>query len=251
MSAPRLHKAILALGLALGAQAHAAGLTMLQTNALQTQVTLGQLITVEVQVQNAGSGTLNAVSANATVWLDGVTVSAITDFLPISVTLAGGLDQVFVFTYSASACGVLSFSTGASAYDPIASAVVDATGTTTASASALIQVCAVTPSPTPTAPATPGPELRGDATIRGNIFRPDRGAPLTLSFSAPQGGVVNITIFDRTGKILHRIERDLAPGNYTELWDGRVGGALAPSGVYLARFQGRGLSKIVKFAIIK
>lgn len=256
MSLRALHRALLGLALLAATQAHAAGLVMLQVNPLQTSASVGQLITIELQVQNSGAGTLQDVSPHASVWLDGTSLGDVTAFTPAPVNLSAGLDQVFIFTYSASACGLLSFSASASAYDPGIPGIVNAPVV----ASALISICSLTATPTPGAPATmtptpapptPGADQRGDASIPNNVFHPERGAPLQLRFNTPQGGTVSISIYDRTGRLLQRFEREVAPGTYTEFWDGRANGALAPTGIYLARFQGRSLSKTIKFALIK
>jgi hypothetical protein len=111
-----------------------------------------------------------------------------------------------------------------------------------------------TPTQTPwiiLATPTAGPS-QGDASIPGNLFHPNAGQPLQLKFYAPLDGGVSIDLYDRGGRLIHHVQRDVSAGSYTELWDGQTdNGDVAASGIYVAQFKGRGLFKTVKFAVIK
>lgn len=52
------------------------------------------------------------------------------------------------------------------------------------------------------------------------------------SFSERISGITSFSIFDRWGNLIHRVQNFL-PGQNLELWDGRVGGKMAASGVYV------------------
>ena len=72
------------------------------------------------------------------------------------------------------------------------------------------------------------------------IYIPNMLAPTSVignnlllgSFSERISGITSFSIFDRWGNLIHRVQNFL-PGQNLELWDGRVGGKMAASGVYV------------------
>jgi hypothetical protein len=204
---------------------------------------------VSTSVQAVGSGSAS--------------VSLLSTPVPGSNDLPASASGAFTWIFQVSGCGQVAFTAWATGYDTGSSAVTSSTpGTSTQATSA----CTPTPSPTvsPTATATPSPTpwivyatptplpSMGDASIPGNLFRPEKGQALQLNFSVPLEGTVQIDIYSRLGQLLKHFELSVMPGAYTQLWDGRDNqGALLPSGIYVAQFKGKGLFKTVKLAVLK
>lgn len=110
-----------------------------------------------------------------------------------------------------------------------------------------------TPTPVPQEPGvTATPPLMGSAVILGNIYHPLQGGLLPLRISEPYDSTVDIDVYDRLGRKVKHMELTVGPGVTTTQWDGRGDdGALVASGIYEAYFYGKGLSSLVKFAVIK
>jgi hypothetical protein len=70
---------------------------------------------------------------------------------------------------------------------------------------------------------------------------PLRG-PGQLSFSLPEESDVKLELLDQSGRRIATLARGRLPaGRHSIRWDGRRGtGALAPPGIYLARFESGG-----------
>jgi flagellar hook assembly protein FlgD len=84
------------------------------------------------------------------------------------------------------------------------------------------------------------------------MFKPYKDGPLQFRFNVPEDGTVSIKIYDRNGKLVMSRQVDAAAGAHVEFWDGRTSaGDVAATGIYAVQFQGKGLRKTLKIAIVK
>ena len=251
------------------ALAHSAALDLVFFQGAPSSLPIGANVTVELQVKNNLSST--AMSVTPLIGVSGGSANWVLGPAPASQDIIAGATRSFSWVYASASCGVLQFSGQASGWDSGAGLTVTSL---VAGSNVINVVCTPTPSPTitltptitptpsisPTATdtpwvayvtATPAPSL-GEASIRGNLYHPDRGQPLELRFSVPYDGRVSISLVNRLGQRIRRIERDVQAGAYIERWDGRTdAGIMAAGGIYVALFQGKGLNKSVKFAVIR
>lgn len=250
-------------GLKALAAALLAGLPMLAQAGLNVSVSggpnplaVGQQFTVLVQVGNNDS--TNYVSGTS-VWL-GIQPSGFGPVLisspsPASQNIQPSGTAFFTWTFSGSACGDVLFTATATGTDTGTSASVSS-----GFPSGFLFSIPCTPTPTPTVSPTPwvvygtptAVPQEASASIPGNIFHPMNGGQLQLRFDAPYEGVIQVDLYDRLGRHVKHFERNVMPGSYAELWDGRSDdGLLVASGIYVAHFRGKGLSRTVKFAVVK
>lgn len=221
-------------------------------------VSPAQPFTVILQVQNTGSLTVNGVSPALSVMPSGPAPLLLAGPVPVSQSIATLGYAYFSWTYSAPASGSVGFTATA--------AGSDGAGTVSSSNSNLVQISIATPSPTPTATpvltptptpwviySTPTPPpTQPNASIPGNLYHPLDGGQLQLRYDAPSEGRMQVDLYDRLGRHVKHFERNVLPGSYSELWDGRSDdGLLVSAGIYVAYFHGSGLSRTVKFAVIK
>jgi hypothetical protein len=230
----------------------------------------GQVTTVVVSVANAGED-LHSVSTTVQPYGPGALgVTLETTPSPFATDILSNQTSTFTWTYRAHGCGNLVFSGNATGLDMASSVTYCAQQ----SSGMVTVVC--TPSPTPSVTASPTVTLsptaspvvtatpfilyatatagpaQGDASIPGNLFHPSAGQPLQLRYYLPLDGGVSIDLYDRTGRLVHHVQRSVVAGTYTELWDGSSdNGQLVATGIYVAQFKGKGLFKTVKFAVIK
>jgi hypothetical protein len=152
----------------------------------------------------------------------------------------------FIWIFTTTGCGTLQFSGSASGWDQAGGV----TATSAVTSSPPVAVSCPTPWVIYTTP-TP-PPAAGDASINGNLFHVDAGKALDLRYSVPFDSKVTISLYNRLGQRIRRIERQVGAGSYSEPWDGRTdAGSIAAAGIYVALFQGKGLLKQVKFAVIR
>lgn len=251
------------LGLAAASPA-ASPLSISSVNPLPSALVSGQNITVIINVNNGGTGTVFSVSTTVQAVSSAGTgnASLLAGPSPVAQNIVNAGSASFTWVYQSAGCGQVSFSAWAEGYDSASSTTT--TSATVASGSVLVNcptptsTSTPTPvvSPTPTLTATPwviyvNPPTEGDASIPGNLYHPEQGS-LQLKFDAPAEGDVLIDIYNRLGQRVRSITRSVQPGSYTELWDGRSDqGLLVASGIYVAQFRGKRLFKTVKFAVIK
>jgi hypothetical protein len=81
---------------------------------------------------------------------------------------------------------------------------------------------------------------------------PARGEAL-LRFTLPHAGVVELALFDVSGRRARMIVRDTRPaGSFAERWDGTDGnGRAMPNGVYLARLTFAGRTLVQRLSLIR
>ncbi|MCK4689205.1 MAG: T9SS type A sorting domain-containing protein, partial [Candidatus Marinimicrobia bacterium] len=74
-----------------------------------------------------------------------------------------------------------------------------------------------------------------------------------INYTVPNSEHVNLTIYDLTGReVKTLVNRVVAPGKYTAVWDGRSEtGRLASTGVYFYVFKSRSFNKVRKMVLIK
>jgi hypothetical protein len=211
-------------------------------------VLLGQSVTVVMNVINNGGATVNNLQPSNIDQQGTGNALLVGGPSPASMSLASGMTGTFTFTYSAYGCGTLTFSGYATGTDsgPLSS-------NDSQSSNVLID-CGPTLTPTPIivyVTATPPPAL-GAASIPGNIFHPLQGGSLSLNYSLPYAGQLDISIYNRNGVKVKDIQVDSPAGSFSQAWDGRGdNGDLLASGIYVAVFRGKGLNKSVKLVIIK
>jgi hypothetical protein len=210
-------------------------------------VDLGQVFTVTVQVAS-GSQPIGAISPTAMVMMGTASAMPLAGSpSPASMSLSATSSGIFTFSYSAVGCGYLQFSVTATG--------IESGLTVTASAGPSSLLSIVCPSPSPTASPASTEALapsQGNAKVRGNKLMPLMGGMADFDYSLPFDGQISIQIFGRDGSRVHSVEHDLPAGSYTETWDGRNDqGAYVSSGVYVAIFRAKGLSKQLKIVVIK
>ena len=78
-------------------------------------------------------------------------------------------------------------------------------------------------------------------------------ASTTISFTLNQPGIVSLAVYNLTGqKVRELAEGNYSAGSHTAVWDGRDdSGNAVSSGVYLARMESDGVSKVVRMAMVK
>lgn len=197
----------------------------------------GSSFTVQLTVVNNGANPVWTVPALG--WNSAVGISQAS--APTGKTITAAFSDSFTWTFSASACAEVTFTGSASGTDggtPVASG--DSNPVT-------VHVC----TPTPGVTYLPAPK-DGNAVILGNLFHPMDGGQMQLRYDAPYEGKIQVDLYDRLGRHLKHLERDVLPGSYTEAWDGRGDdGLVVASGIYVAYFHGKGLNRVVKFAVLK
>ncbi|MBU1633750.1 T9SS type A sorting domain-containing protein [bacterium] len=74
-----------------------------------------------------------------------------------------------------------------------------------------------------------------------------------IHYTMPKSEHVNLTIYDLTGReVKTLVNRVVAPGKYTAVWDGRSeNGRLASTGVYFYVFKSSSFNKVRKMVLIK
>jgi hypothetical protein len=194
---------------------------------------------VVFNVRNTGTTTTAGVAATLAYSLEAGSVTASAVASPAAADLGPGESRDFTFTFSAVGCGTIIFSGSAMGSDlslgmersPVAWRQV-------------VISCA------PPITAIPGGE--GSANIPNNMFKPYHDGPLKFRFTVPEAGTVTLKIYDRNGKNIYSREKDALAGEGSIEWDGRnSAGDVAATGIYMASFQGKGLRKTLKFAVIK
>ena len=82
------------------------------------------------------------------------------------------------------------------------------------------------------------------------VPNPSRAAVL-FRFGLPRAEEVHLRLFDIQGREVRRLIDGLSPAGWNlARWDGRMAsGALAPSGVYYARIDSGGQSKVRKLVL--
>jgi hypothetical protein len=279
------------LGLALPAVAGAAGLTANSLGAAPPSVLPYQVFTLQLDVSNGSASDLTVSANLAwvdngfmPVQLSGPTPSGqviASGFHGLfSWTFSGTACGDAVFSASASAPSAALNSntvtatvqmvctttpTESATSTPTPTAGASDTSTPTASptptpgspAPTATRTPEFSPTPAATAPptvvvtATPAP-LLGTAVILGNIYHPLQGGTMTLQFNEPYASAVDIDLYDRVGRLVRHMELNVGPGVTTTEWDGRDNdGVTVASGIYVAYFHGKGLSSLLKFAVIK
>src|SRR5262249_54430524 len=80
---------------------------------------------------------------------------------------------------------------------------------------------------------------------------PSRG-PVSLDYSLPRGGWVQLGVFDLHGRLVRELfSGSKGPGDYRQPWDGRDGGGVpAPAGVYFARGWFAGEKTVTKLVLM-
>jgi hypothetical protein len=75
----------------------------------------------------------------------------------------------------------------------------------------------------------------------------------TFSFTIPEAGRVNISIFDAAGRFVRRlVEKDCGPGIFEIAWDGRnESGVRVNSGIYFARMTMRDFQSVRKVVLLR
>ena len=87
-----------------------------------------------------------------------------------------------------------------------------------------------------------------------NIFRPEQGGTVTISFRAPDDGKVTVRVFNIAGTLVRPIfEADVQQGLWFQAtWDGRnENGTMVASGVYFISVHGAGIRTIRKVILMK
>jgi hypothetical protein len=74
-----------------------------------------------------------------------------------------------------------------------------------------------------------------------------------INYTIPKSEHVNLTIYDLTGReVTTLVDRVVAPGRYTAVWDGRSKtGRLASTGVYFYVFKSNSFNEVRKMVLIK
>ncbi len=125
------------------------------------------------------------------------------------------------------------------------------TATPTASPTPLVTP---TPSFTHSPTSQPSPTAEAPAVIDKNIFKPEQGNPLTLSFKAPEAGKVTVKVYNLAGELVRPIfEADVTAGLWFQAhWNGQNGdGSAVSSGVYFVSVRGAGIKAIKKVIVLK
>jgi len=88
--------------------------------------------------------------------------------------------------------------------------------------------------------------------IGENPWHPLRG-PLAIRYVAPDGGSLRIKVYSLAGEFVRTIADEGSAGvQGTVLWDGKNDdGQTVSAGIYLLRFEGRGLKVTKKLAVVK
>jgi len=235
----------------------AAGSGLVASLGSPSSVAQGQAFTVQLAVANNLTTTaqLSPTLGSAE---SGPGLTLLSGPSPAAIAVPPTFNTEFTWTFSAAGCGTVAFT---------ASATDASTGSASNVASASVGLaCPASPTPTPgwgaltpvpsekpTVVVTPTPApLLGSAMILGNVFHPLEGGTVALQFDEPYATTVDIGIYDRVGHRVKHISVDASPGQTTIDWDGRGDdGLVVASGIYIAYFQGRGLSSLLKLAVIK
>lgn len=92
------------------------------------------------------------------------------------------------------------------------------------------------------------------AFTTANLFRPEQGGTLGLSFKAVNDGRVTVRIFNVSGDLVRPLlEMDCRAGVlYAASWDGRNGdGSVVAAGIYIISVQGAGIRTLKKVVVMK
>jgi hypothetical protein len=111
-------------------------------------------------------------------------------------------------------------------------------------------VFSTTPSPTLSAQARPDIPAYTDT----NIFHPDRGGKVTLSFRPAGNGNASVKIFNLSGELLCTpFESAVQAGSWFKaVWDGRNNqGEVVASGVYFLSVRGAGIREIKQVVVLR
>ena len=77
-----------------------------------------------------------------------------------------------------------------------------------------------------------------------NPFNPST----TINYSLRETGVVNVTIYDITGRVVSRlVSEQKLPGNHSVVWNGDI----HPSGMYFVKLDINGYTQTEKLMLIK
>jgi flagellar hook assembly protein FlgD len=83
---------------------------------------------------------------------------------------------------------------------------------------------------------------------------PNPFSPTThLEYNIPEAGHVTLGIFNAAGRLVRTlVNREVEPGRHTESWDGTGDdGALLSRGVYFARLEMAGASRVRKLVLLR
>jgi flagellar hook assembly protein FlgD len=87
-----------------------------------------------------------------------------------------------------------------------------------------------------------------------NVFRPNLGTPLAISFKAPEDGYVTVRIFDVAGEnVREPYQANVAAGTWIQAhWDGtNDAGEKVAAGIYVISVKGAGLRSLKKVVLLK
>jgi hypothetical protein len=82
-----------------------------------------------------------------------------------------------------------------------------------------------------------------------NPFNPQT----TIAYNIPQSGMVRVTIYDVTGRVMRRLVNGTkSAGDHTVVWNGRdESGREVSTGIYFVRFEAGGVSQNHKIVFMK
>jgi len=88
--------------------------------------------------------------------------------------------------------------------------------------------------------------------IQQNPWHPLKG-PLPIRYVTPDGGKLVLKVYNLEGQLVKSlVDEDKAPGDYVAQWDGKnESGQMIASGIFLVRFESKGLKTTKKLAVIK
>jgi flagellar hook assembly protein FlgD len=90
--------------------------------------------------------------------------------------------------------------------------------------------------------------------MSANVFNPDKGGTVSVSFSAAQDGKVIVKVYNLAGDLVRPIfEADVQAGLWFQAnWDGKNGdGDIVSSGVYFVSVRGAGIKTIRKVIVLR
>jgi hypothetical protein len=203
-------------------------------------VAIGELITVTMTLSNGGQSAAYAVSPTALNVVAGSSGSVVL-VSPSSVTgvvLASGESYDFIWTYSATAGGIVSFEGQAKYIYGATTITVDVTGSNDVS----IEFGQAT-------------GVVNEMYLTANSFNPDMGQSVGIIFSSAAAGNAKISVYNIAGQKVRAMSYPVVPGIlYTQLavWDGKADdGMFVTTGMYYIRLEVGSYSKALMIAVKK
>lgn len=92
------------------------------------------------------------------------------------------------------------------------------------------------------------------AVLDQNVFKPEQGRPLVVSFKAPAEGWVTVRVFNVAGESVRTpFQADVAAGQWFQArWNGENdAGERVAAGVYIVSVRGAGIQSLRKVVLLK